>query len=91
MLTRQRRFRQPGPGRREFWIDGRVLIGRHLDRPVWLTEPSGLSWPETARRLGTHPVTMRRWRFKGVRPNVAHQAALLELADGMGLGHLLTE
>ncbi len=49
---------------------------------------SGLPWAEIARRLDTHPVTMRRWRFKGVRPNVAHQAALLELADSLGLGRL---
>ena len=51
-------------------------------------EESGLSWAEIARRLGAHPVTIRRWRFKGVQPNLAHQAALLELADSLGLGHI---
>ena len=52
---------------------------------------SGLSWAEIARRLGAHPVTIRRWRFKGVRPNVAYQAALLELADSLDLGHIFAD
>ena len=47
---------------------------------------SGLSWAEIARRLGTYPLTIRRWRCKGVRPNLAHQKALLDLADDLGLG-----
>ena len=34
---------------------------------------SGLSWGEIARRLGTYRLTIRRWRYKGVRPNLAHQ------------------
>ena len=52
---------------------------------------SGLSWAEIARRLGTYPLTIRRWRYKGVRPNLAHQIALLELADDLGLGHIFTD
>ena len=52
---------------------------------------SGLSWAEIARRLGTYPLTIRRWRCKGVRPNLAHQKALLDLADDLGLGHIFTE
>ena len=40
-------------------------------------EESGLSWAEIARRLRTYPLTIRRWRFNGVRPNLAHQVALL--------------
>ena len=51
-------------------------------------EESGLSWAEIARRLGAHPVTVRRWRFRGVRPSVVHQTALLDLADSLGLGRL---
>ena len=51
---------------------------------------SGLSWAEIARRLGTYPLTIRRWRYKGVRPNLAHQMALLDLAESLGLGHLFT-
>ena len=51
---------------------------------------SGLSWAEIPRRLGTYPLTIRRWRYNGVRPNLAHQAALLDLADSLGLGHLFT-
>ena len=51
----------------------------------------GLSWAEVARRLGTYPLTIRRWRYKGVRPNLAHQTALLDLADDLGLGYIFTE
>ena len=54
-------------------------------------EESGLSWAEIARRLRTYPLTIRRWRYKGVRPNLAHQMALLDLADDLGLGHIFTE
>ena len=52
---------------------------------------SGLSWAELARRLGTHPETVRRWRDKGVRPNAQHYAALLAVADSFGLGHLFRD
>ena len=51
---------------------------------------SGLSWAEIARRLRTYPLTIRRWRYEGVRPNLAHQMALLDLAESLGLGHLFT-
>ena len=30
-----------------------------------LKEESGLPWAEIARRLGTYPYTVRRWRKKG--------------------------
>ena len=50
---------------------------------------SGLTWAEMARRLGTHPQTIRRWRA-GVRPNSQHLMALLRLAESLRLGHLLT-
>ena len=52
---------------------------------------SGLSWAEIARRLGADPLTIRRWRYKGVRPNLAHQVALLDLAEELGLGHIFTD
>ena len=52
---------------------------------------SGLPWAEIARRLRTYPLTIRRWRYKGVRPDLAHQMALLDLADDLGLGHIFTE
>ena len=52
---------------------------------------SGLSRAEIARRLGTYPLTIRRWRYKGVRPNLAHQTALFDLADDLGLGHIFTD
>ena len=53
-------------------------------------EESGLTWAELSRRLGTYPLAMRRWRRAGVQPNLRHMMALLDLADGLGLGHLLT-
>ena len=43
-------------------------------------EESGLSWSEIARLLRTYPLTIRRWRYKGVRPSTRHMMALLELA-----------
>ena len=53
-------------------------------------EESGLSWAEIARRLGTYPYTVKRWCKKGVRPHFRHLMALLELAEDLGLAHLLT-
>ena len=38
-------------------------------RLVWFQHASGLPWAEIARRLGVDPLTIRRWRYKGVRPN----------------------
>ena len=52
---------------------------------------SGLSWAEIARRLRTYSLTIRRWRYKGVRPNLAHQVALLDLADDLGLAYIFTD
>ena len=57
-----------------------------LDR---FREASGLTWAELARRLGTHPQTLRRWRNEGARPNGRYLMALLALAASLGLGHLL--
>ena len=51
---------------------------------------SGLSWAEIARRIGTYPHTLWRWRNIGVRPSAEHMMALLELAHSLGLGHLFT-
>ena len=53
-------------------------------------QESGLSWAEIARRLGTYPHTLWRWRKLGVRPSAEHMMALLELAEELGLGHLFT-
>ena len=49
---------------------------------------SGLAWTEIARLLGTSVVNLWRWRQEVV-PNTHHLLALQELADGMGMGHLL--
>ena len=53
-------------------------------------EESGLSRSEIARRLGTYRRTVWRWAEGRVRPNYQHRKALLELADSLGLAHLLT-
>ena len=53
-----------------------------------IREASGLSWNELARRLGTNPLTLRRWRG-GVRPNAHHLFALMNVAADLGLSHLL--
>ena len=50
---------------------------------------SGLSWSEIARRIGTYRYTVWRWKEGRGRPNTEHMMALLELADGLGLTHLL--
>ena len=55
-----------------------------------LQEESGLSWAEMARRIGTYPYTVWRWKEGRGRPHFQHQMALLELADDLGLAHLLT-
>lgn len=53
-----------------------------------IREASGLSWSELARRLGTSPLTVRRWR-QGVRPNAHHLFALMAVARDIGVSHLL--
>ena len=39
-------------------------------------EESGLSWAEIARRLGTTPLTVRRWWKRGGRPSSHYLLAL---------------
>ena len=56
-----------------------------LDR---FKKAAGLSSSELARLVGTTPHTVRRWGT-GVRPSAQNLMALLELADHMGLGHML--
>ena len=53
------------------------------ERLELLQKESGLPWAEIARRLGTYPLTIRRW-LAGVRPKLRHQMALLDLADELG-------
>ena len=52
---------------------------------------SGLSWAEIARRVGTLPHTVWRWRKGEVRPNTQHMMALMELAGSLGLGHTFND
>ena len=56
---------------------------------VQLKEASGLSWAEIARRLGADPKTVRRWHKHRGRPNAHYMVALQDLAESLGLGHLL--
>ena len=51
-------------------------------------EASGLSWSEMARRLGTRPLTIRRW-LAGVQPSAHYLLALQDLAEEFGLSHLM--
>jgi len=51
-------------------------------------EASGLSWSELARRLGTSTLTLRRW-LNGVQPSSRYLLALQDLAEELGLAHLL--
>ena len=48
-----------------------------------------MTWDEIAWLLGTTATTLSRWRKKGIRPNAHYLLALQDLADDMGLGHLL--
>ena len=54
-------------------------------------EESGLSWSEIARRLETYRHTVWRWAEGRTRPNYQHRKALVELAESLGLGHLLPD
>ena len=45
---------------------------------------SGLSWAEIPRRLGTYPLTIRRWRYNGVRPNSTLTLFLAAILPGFG-------
>ena len=68
-----------------------VFPGDFPQRLVRFKEQSGLPWAEIARRLDTHPETVRRWRDKGVRPSTRHMmalVALVALANSLGLDHI---
>ena len=58
------------------------------DRLVRFKEESGLSWSEIARRIGTYPHTVWRWKAGKARPNTEHMMALLEVAEDLGLRRL---
>ena len=78
---------------RERTDHGRIVYVLPPDFPrrlELLQEESGLPWAEIARRLGTSPYTVWRWYKGRARPDVRHQMALLDLADELGLAHLLT-
>ena len=52
---------------------------------------SQMSWSEIARRLETYRNIVWRWKEGLARPNKQHRRDLLELAESMALGHLLTD
>ena len=66
-----------------------VLTGDFAQGLEAFKEASNLPWAEIARLLGTSVLNLWRWRKQGVQPNMRHLLALQELADSMGLGHLL--
>ena len=79
---------------RQYTHHGRTVYVPPDDFPqrlVRFKEESGLSWTEIARRIGTSPYTLWRWAECGVRPHFRHLMALLELAEDLGLAHLLTD
>ena len=66
-----------------------VLTGDFAHGLEAFKEASNLPWAEIARLLGTSVLNLWRWRKQGVQPNMHHLLAFQELADGMGLGHLV--
>ena len=73
----------------------RILYRRRTDnfpeRLRRFQEESGLSWSEIARRIGTYRHTVWRWTEGVAPPNVKHMLALLDLAEGLGLGYIFTK
>ena len=68
-----------------------LRLPRRLPRAAAaVKEESGLTWAEIARRIGTCRHTVWRWTEGVVRPNVEHMMTPLEVAEGLGLGHLFT-
>ena len=56
---------------------------------VRFKKASGMTWDEIAWLLGTTTTTLHRWR-KGIsRPSYRYLLALQDLAQDLGLGHLL--
>ena len=48
-----------------------------------------MTWDEIAWRLGTTTTTLLRWRRGLSRPSYQYLLALHDLAQDLGLGHLL--
>ena len=48
-------------------------------------------FPQRLVRFKDDAETTRRWREKGVLPNTQNYAALLQMADSLGLGHLFRD
>ena len=77
--------------RTNYFRDPFALPDDFPERLVRFKEASGLSWEEIARRIGTYPHTVWRWKEGLGRPNAQHMMALLDLADSFGLRHLFTD
>ena len=67
-----------------------VFPANFHERLKWLKEESDLPWAELTRRIGVYPQTMQRWKQGQSRPSARHMLALLDLAESLGLRHLLT-
>ena len=80
---------------RQYTHHSRIVYAFPDDFPQRLKrfqQASGLPWAELKRRLDTDPETIRG--AGGIResgPARRHYAALLVVADSMGLGHLFTD
>ena len=60
-------------------------------RLVRFKEESDLPWAEVNRRIGIYRHTVWRWTEGKVRPNVKNMMALLDLTEGLDLGHLFAD
>ena len=67
-----------------------VFPANFHERLKRLKEESDLPWAELTRRIGVYPQTMQRWKWGQSRPSARHMLALLDLAESLGLRHLLT-
>ena len=69
-------------------LQSRIRSARRL---VPLAAALLLAVPSSTTRPWPKPSTMTlwRWRYDGIRPNAHYLLALQDLADGMGLGHML--
>ena len=74
--------------RSRYRISSEVFLEKFPESLERFKVASGLSWSEIARRVGTSTLVIRRWR-RGAHPSSEHLIALLNLAEDMGLAHLL--
>ena len=74
--------------RRNYRRASHVFPEEFADSLSRFREASGLPWGEIARLIGTTELALWRWR-NGAHPNWLHLLALLDVAEDLGLAHLL--